>query len=466
MMLHHIFHRLNRIIKKNKELYSSLYSSFGSDLKLVPFEYDIDGETIIVQKLEFSIKGYRNCFAFIDFHREERPENEYFLYVCKTNILGTDDEIHDISFFDLQSLVSICKNFFVSTETKEKVSKPVPCEVRIGHGGKFYAKPLDLKSDISSYEISNYLNDPKNKKYECLLNKSLDQDWNFKKDKYSAYISDSGYDVNLMDFPTRCEFYIDRKSEIYYVMNDEVFKNGFRYLNFKDLKRHLYIHTLSVLKDRYSPEEIKYCLQYFFDKQNDSYNEKKNRFLYKAFTNLEKWTHFCTFTYDDKLLREDEFEKTLKTFFRNASYKYGILVHGAFERSIEGRLHFHCLMQLTYPFLDDMKIITEEYYEKDKGRIRRSPISQTLKEKIGRCEFVKLYPEQADFSKIVLYVVKYTSKAIRSVYSSRGLDSIKFGQVLNFDDHVIGTYSPNSKFCVMDDESVFLEGGQYGGLSL
>ena len=62
--------------------------------------------------------------------------------------------------------------------------------------------------------------------------------------------------------------------------------------------------------------------------------------------------------------------------------------------------------------------------------------------------------------------MKYTSKAIRSVYSSRGLDSIKFGQVLNFDDHVIGTYSPNSKFCVMDDESVFLEGGQYGGLSL
>lgn len=57
---------------------------------------------------------------------------------------------------------------------------------------------------------------------------------------------------------------------------------------------------------------------------------------------LQKWTYFCTFTYDNNKLTEEEFRVKFLNCLRHLSNRKGWKYIGVFERSPENkRLHFH-----------------------------------------------------------------------------------------------------------------------------
>lgn len=443
-------------IKKIKELFNTCRKgAFGQKVHLVPFVIEAGEVNYDSFKLVFDIYGYKDCFAFIDFSLKDCDKN-FLFYYCKRSILKTEDECVEFDDFYFNELYEICKKFFVDSSPYISSDRKVPCVTRMTGNGSFYAKPLTF-IDSSQDLINKFLEDPTSNENKCLLLKPCDKEYNFEKDKYGKYRSDDGeYSVKDMEFKTRCEYYIDRQTELYYFFNILVYKNGYKFSGDKDLKRHLYLSAKKDLNDKYTDDEIRYCISYFMQKSHSKFNEKRNRFMYKAFCNLDKWTHFCTFTYDSRLHDEKSYEKFLKTWFNHQKQEYGILVHGAFERSPEGRLHFHCLMSLSSLFVQKLNLNIEEYYDKDRGEIRRSPISQLLRENIGRCEFIQLDPNSPDFEKIIFYTVKYASKDTRTIYSSRGLSSVIYGEVPNFTKHAIGPYSKNSDFCIMDDSAVII----------
>lgn len=74
-----------------------------------------------------------------------------------------------------------------------------------------------------------------------------------------------------------------------------------------------------------------------------SYCERKKRFFRKK--DQVRWTAWITITYSDEKFRsEEDFVKTLKTFFKNKAHidRGNWLVMGTFEHGEEnGRLHFH-----------------------------------------------------------------------------------------------------------------------------
>lgn len=68
--------------------------------------------------------------------------------------------------------------------------------------------------------------------------------------------------------------------------------------------------------------------------------ERRKRLYRKAY--LQVWSYFCTFTYDNKKLNEEEFRKKLCNSFKKLSYRKGWKYIGVWERSpVNKRLHFH-----------------------------------------------------------------------------------------------------------------------------
>ncbi len=68
--------------------------------------------------------------------------------------------------------------------------------------------------------------------------------------------------------------------------------------------------------------------------------KRKVRLMRKV--NLQEWTHFCTFTYNDKIHTEDSFKEKLRNTLKHLVSRRGWKYIGAWERSPDKqRLHFH-----------------------------------------------------------------------------------------------------------------------------
>lgn len=451
--------RFKKSNRKTRKLFFALKNHGSFDVSLLSFKYSLGKENLDHYYISLLSKGYKRCALFIDFNSDSNNV-EYQLYVYKETLISSKDSL--IDYIDEATSIKFINRFFAPYEDKNIPKGKVACRVRFGNNGSIYARPLEVHKSSIEEDIVKYLKEPKNKDYEMVLAKDLSQKYNFEVDKYMNYIDSntSDYKVENMGFETRCQFYIDRHQDIDYVFKNEVYKNGYKFKKHSDLKKHLYLVVKSTLKDKYDDEVYKYCLEYFDKKYFSSYIEKKTRFMRKAFANYKLWNYFATFTYDEFLHSEDSFDKSLKTYFKNIHDREGVVILGGFERSGSGRLHFHAVMHIPDSYFDKLKVIDEEYYDKDAGRKRTSPISSYLKKKFGRCEFISINSEEGDFSRVLSYVCKYITKQQNAVYSSRGLKSELYGFIDDFNEHVVGYLDSkyhNAKFIKMDEETIFKE---------
>lgn len=315
----------------------------------------------------------------------------------------------------------------------------------------FYALPVHLKGDKTIDDVKkNNVKSISDKNYdEC-----FEKPYSRKVDRYSkyySYIQDDGV-INYSDVPTSLLPYlmIDKKIGIYNQIEEIINESGYKYNSNSSLKQHIY---LGLKEYNYSDSFIKKALDYFFEKSIKSFADKKKRFLNKAYANLDEWNYFATFTYDDKLMTGEQFEKKLKTYLKNIKNNYDVKYMGAFELSPKGRIHFHCLMSIPDNYFAKLDVQTEQYYFKERGEIRESPISQYLKAVFGRCEFRELHVEDDEFLAGLNYICKYIQKQNSGIVYCRGIKDEFLGIIPDFDDHVMGYLCEFSKFLMMDSET-------------
>ena len=331
------------------------------------------------------------------------------------------------------------------------------CRVR-PKSNYFYAKPIYLKDGVSEEDVKKkgvVQLSSKNFK-ECFDNGFVKTN-PIRLSKWDAFRGVYGViDVAMLDDKMYAEYMIDFKIGMYSTIIQIIKNEGFKYSRRDSLKRHIYLVLKEKYFKRFNDNVIRYTTEYFFNKSADSYNARKKRFIQKAFTNKDIWNYFVTFTYDPKIFeKEENFESFLRNYLRHLSSRDKVKYMGAFEKSIKGRLHFHCIMACTDEYLTKLRLEEESYYDKTCGEVKTTIISSTLKNNIGRCEFKRIYKEDDEFLHCLDYICKYISKQENYILYARGLKDELIGKVDDFRNHVVGFTSLFSTFFLMDGSSSY-----------
>ena len=94
-----------------------------------------------------------------------------------------------------------------------------------------------------------------------------------------------------------------------------------------------------------SKEKLNEFVKVNLERKKRNLIERRKRFARKIY--LQKWSDFCTFTYDDKKHTEDTFKTKLSNCLKHFSSRKGWKYAGVWERSPQNnRLHFHALVYI------------------------------------------------------------------------------------------------------------------------
>lgn len=157
-------------------------------------------------------------------------------------------------------------------------------------------------------------------------------------------------------------------------------------------------------------------------KKMHALHERIKRFYDIAY--LNKWTHFVTFTYDDKKHDENSFEEKLKKALQNLHTRRNWLYAGVFERSPEeDRKHFHGLF-----YIPDMVGIIEEKwdYSFKTYKMQLTHSNTYFLERFGRNDFEELSQDEVLYGNTLYYITKYILKQNQKIVYSRGLIAPKY----------------------------------------
>lgn len=147
-----------------------------------------------------------------------------------------------------------------------------------------------------------------------------------------------------------------------------------------------------------------------------SYHERKKRFFRKK--DQVRWTAWITITYsDDKFKSEEEFNRTLRTFFKNKAHKDrgDWLVMGQFEHGEEnGRLHFHGFFYIPQGSAS-RELVNRSKYSDKKQAWQNYKADSELLEKFGDNEYVDITDAT---QKDIHAMAEYTDKMTR--YMDKG----------------------------------------------
>ncbi|MDE6294104.1 MAG: hypothetical protein K2L88_05745 [Clostridiales bacterium] len=258
-------------------------------------------------------------------------------------------------------------------------------------------------------------------------------------------------DINRYSDVTKLKLYYDGENFVGYVPgeNKAVTRETYERTKWDDLFDSLY----SVLKsqpenaeyDKTSEEkeEIRQSLEYelvrqFYDvygyddkSENEpcplfisrklwnmtaAYHERKKRFFRKK--DQVRWTAWITITYsDEKFKSEEDFMRTLKTFFKNKAHadRGNWLVMGQFEHGEErGRLHFHGFFYIPQGTVSRELVNRSKFSDKEQ-KWHNYKADTELLEKFGDNE----YEDITDATqKDIHAMAKYTDKMTR--YMDKG----------------------------------------------
>lgn len=213
------------------------------------------------------------------------------------------------------------------------------------------------------------------------------------------------------------------------------------------------------LKEHFESEEQ---LQSFVDenleRKKRNLIERRKRLYRKAY--LQVWSYFCTFTYDDKKLNEEEFRKKLSNSFKKLSYKKGWKYIGVWERSpTNKRLHFHGIF--CTPIMIGELIEKRDYSTKN-HRMQITYQNTYFLERFGRNDFEELNP--LNLSTSISYITKYIEKSGERIVYSKNLPTYFISDILD-DDIVCTIGQEDRKLLLFDNFKCWDEGVLIGKVS-
>ena len=178
---------------------------------------------------------------------------------------------------------------------------------------------------------------------------------------------------------------------------------------------------------------------------------------------LQEFTHFCTFTYDDKLHTEESFKRKLKYCLADLCRRRGWKYIGVWERSPEKkRLHFHGLFYIPEDSMPGMMIEVEDYSKKTH---KRQVTTQSIyfNERFGRSDFETLDDPRRK-GEALAYLMKYLEKSGEKIVYSKGLHQFFISDIM--DDDVVTTIGvEDRKLLLYDNFNCFDEGVYIGEVS-
>ena len=182
--------------------------------------------------------------------------------------------------------------------------------------------------------------------------------------------------------------------------------------------------------------------------------------LYRK-VNLQQWTHFCTFTYDEKKLTEEEFRKKLLNCLRHLSNRKSWKYIGVWERSpINNRLHFHGIFVI--PKMIGEIIETKDYSTKT-HKMQITYQNTFFLERFGRNDFREIENNSLVYQ-AVSYILKYIRKTGEKVIYSKHLQTYFVSDILE-KDVVCKIGQEDRKLLLFDDFICIDEGVVMGKVS-
>ena len=179
---------------------------------------------------------------------------------------------------------------------------------------------------------------------------------------------------------------------------------------------------------------------------------RKTRLSRKVY--LQKWDYFCTFTYDDNKLSEDEFKKKLSNCLKHLSSRKGWKYVGVWEKSPKNeRLHFHGLFYIPQMIGE---LIEKKDYSTTKHKMQVATQNTFFLERFGRNDFKVIV--KSELGQAIAYMVKYIQKTGEKIVYSKDLPTY-FVSAITEQDIVCTIGQENRKlllfddfYCIIDDE--------------
>ena len=205
-------------------------------------------------------------------------------------------------------------------------------------------------------------------------------------------------------------------------------------------------------------ENLKQFVQENLERKKRNLIEKRKRLYRKAY--LQKWSYFCTFTYDDKKLNENEFRKKLSECFKKLSYRKGWKYIGVWERSPKNnRLHFHGIF---YTPIMVGEFVEKKDYSTITHQMQTTYQNTYFLERFGRNDFEEIIPH--NLSSSITYITKYIEKSGEKIVYSKNLPTYFISDIM--DEDIVCTIGvEDRKLLLFDNFKCWDEGCLMGEVS-
>ena len=206
------------------------------------------------------------------------------------------------------------------------------------------------------------------------------------------------------------------------------------------------------LKEQFeSEEQLQNFVNENLERKKRNLVERRKRLYRKAY--LQVWSYFCTFTYDNKKLNEEEFRKKLSNCFKKLSYRKGWKYIGVWERSpINKRLHFHGIF---YTPTMIGELIEQQDYSTKKHRMQTTYQNTYFLERFGRNDFEEINPQ--NLSQSISYITKYIEKSEERIVYSKNLPTYFISDIL--DDDIVCTIGQEDRKLLLFDDFLCIDEG-------
>ena len=178
--------------------------------------------------------------------------------------------------------------------------------------------------------------------------------------------------------------------------------------------------------------------------------------------NLNEFNYFCTFTYNGKLLTEQDFRKKLRYCLSDFSRRHGWKYMGVWERSPKKRrLHFHGLFYIPAKTMPG-KLVEVKDYSVASHRVQTTIQNTYFNDRFGRSDFQLLDPDTQ--GQAVRYLLKYLEKTKERIVFSKNLPDHFVSDILD-DDVVCGYGVDDRKLLLRDNFKCFKDWEYLGTVS-
>ena len=179
----------------------------------------------------------------------------------------------------------------------------------------------------------------------------------------------------------------------------------------------------------------KYILEKIDKKQRNLWKRIKR---FKRKVNMNRWTHFVTFTCDPKKHTQESFMKKLRKCLSNLHTRRGWKYMGVFEYGeLNGSIHFHALIYIPEGEMIGELVKRREYRTK-RGERRTRYGNTFFDEYFGMSDFQEVNPILLKRGGTSRYLVKYIMKSGEKALYSRGTPA-EICKDLS-DNDIVGTY--------------------------